>query len=747
MFIDSPISKLACALALLVAGCLLQSAPSARQATNTATTPATTFSIPAPPEADIPLAPANAAAVKTPSAPDAWGGARTGKESTLSDRVVTYQIEAQLDPVKHTVDGKQKLTWRNRSKREVRSVYMHLYMNAFEGAGSTFFTEQRNLSFNFRSGVDIDEGGWGHIEMRKVSQGGASVPWQFVQPDGGPKTDHTVVKLDLPTPVPAGGSTTLDFVFHNQLPRVIARTGYFGSFHLVAQWFPKIAVLELPGERGLSHERWNAHEMHMNSEFYADYGLYDVKLTVPKGYTVGATGEEQGAPVEKNGLLTHHFIQGDVHDFAWTADNRTAPPLIGETKAEAGVPKVKIKVLFPPEYASHAAPALKATQDAIAYFSKTLGPYPYKNVTVVVPPFNAGEAGGMEYPTFFTTVSYPGLTPNTFAADSLDFVTIHEFGHDYFYGILGSNEFEEPMLDEGLNEYWDVRMLREQGSRMPIATRLTNALGLGVTGDNFELRRLASANHDPLDGLGQNSWNRYSSGSYGTVYSRTATMMHDLEQRLGKSVMERAFKQYYENWKFRHPSIADLRETLAVSSGQRAVVEAAFAQQVYSTRKIDDRIHRIVSKQDEPQPGTRQVAGKWVEETEEQVKKRIEADRERWKKANPKAKKGVGGPYPWRTTVMLRRSGAAVPQTLVVKFADGSQEKVVWDNDQVWQRYTWLKTAKAVSAEIDPERSHLLDTNKLDDSRTIQADRSATRRWTSELVALAQIIFSLLVAL
>lgn len=263
MFIDSPFSKLACALALLVAGCLLQSTPSARQTANiVAATTATTFSIPTPPEADIPLAPPNAAAVRTPSAPDAWGGARTGKESTLSDRVVTYQIEAQLDPVKHTIDGKQKLTWRNRSKREVRSVYMHLYLNAFEGPGSTFFTEQRNLSFNFRSGVDIKEGGWGHIEMRKVSQGGAPVPWHFVHPDGGPETDHTVVKLDLPTPVPAGGSTTLDIVFHDQLPRVIARTGYFGSFHLVGQWFPKIAVLELPGERGLTHKRWNADAIH-----------------------------------------------------------------------------------------------------------------------------------------------------------------------------------------------------------------------------------------------------------------------------------------------------------------------------------------------------------------------------------------------------------------------------------------------------------------------------------------------------
>lgn len=119
--------------------------------------------------------------------------------------------------------------------------------------------------------------------MRKVAQAGAKVPWSFVHPDGGPVTDHTVVRLDLPAPVAAGASTVLDIDFHDQLPRVIARTGYFGSFHLVGQWSPKIGVLELPGERGATAPRWNAHEFHVHSEFYADYGNFDMKLTVPKG--------------------------------------------------------------------------------------------------------------------------------------------------------------------------------------------------------------------------------------------------------------------------------------------------------------------------------------------------------------------------------------------------------------------------------------------------------------------------------
>ena len=690
----------------------------------------------------IPMASPHAAFVRQPSSPDAWGGARTGKDATLSDRVVNYDISASLDPVHHTVDGQEKLTWRNRSNREVRSIYLHMYLNAFEGSYSTFYSEKINKGFDFRTDVATKNGEWGHIELGKVVQGGAAVPWTFVQPDEGPKTDHTVVRFDLPTPVPAGGTTTLDIGFHDQLPRVVARTGYFGSFHLVGQWFPKIGVLELPGERGATEPRWNVHEFHLHSEFYADYGNFDVKLTVPKDYIVGATGEEQGAPVEKDGKVTHRFVQGDVHDFAWTADNRTAKPLEGVYKGE-GSPEVKVRVLYPPEYVASAQPALKATIDSLAYFSKTLGAYPYKTVTAVIPPYNATEAGGMEYPTFFTAEGMANVTPGTMSEFLLDFVTIHEFGHGYFYGILGSNEFEEPMLDEGLNDYWDYRMVRERGQVIHATTPLLRRFGFDQTIEPFEAERLGASNFDPIDATGANSWDRYSSGSYGTVYARTATMMHDLEEQIGKDVLERAFKQYYATWKFRHPDIADLQATLSEVSGKPALVAKAFEQQAFSAQKVDDRVAKITSEEVLPEQQTSLVNGKWVEVTDEQIEKQVKDLRDAWKKKNPDAKEDTG-PFPYRTTVLLRRYGAAVPQTLVVKFADGSSEKVLWNDDQRWARYSWVKPVKAVSAEIDSKEMHYLDVNKLDDSRTIKADSKASRRWTSEIAALFQLIFSLI---
>ena len=159
---------------------------------------------------------------------------------------------------------------------------------------------------------------FGFIRLDRVEQGGAPAKWTFVQPDGGPATDRSVVRIDLPQPVAAGASTVLDIDFFDQLPRVVARTGYYGSFHLVAQWFPKIAVLELPGERGATAPRWNAHEFHLHSEFYADFGSFDVRLTVPKGMS-GATGALTGAPgTQRQGT---QFRAARRARLRWTADN------------------------------------------------------------------------------------------------------------------------------------------------------------------------------------------------------------------------------------------------------------------------------------------------------------------------------------------------------------------------------------------------------------------------------------------
>jgi hypothetical protein len=222
--------------------------------------------------------------------------------------------------------------------------------------------------------------------------------------------------------------------------------------------------------------------------------------------------------------------------------------------------------------------------------------------------------------------------------------------------------------------------------------------------------------------------------------------MRDLEQRLGKAVMEKAFQTYYARWKFRHPSTADLRETLAEVSGQREVVESVFAQQVYSAHPVDDRIESLTCVEQLPVPGTVCLNGQWIEQSDAKVKKEIQERRQAWGKAHP-GNKGDAGPFPFLTTLALRRNGIPVPQTVRVTFADGSVETVQWQDDRRWARFTWVKPVKAVSAELDPYRSHYLDANKLDDSRTLTPQGGASRRWTSEAAAFLQSLYSLVVTL
>jgi len=687
------------------------------------------------PADDVPLAGYDAGGVRVPSSPAAWGGER----DATSDRVVRYQIKARLDPVKHTVEGSQRLTWRNRSARPISAVYLHLYLNAFESSGTTFMREMRRGQFRGLGSNELKKGQWGFIDLRKVEQGGKRVPWRFVRPDGGPPADHTVARLDLPEPVAPGGSTTLEIDFFDQLPRVIARTGHHGRYHLVAQWFPKIGVLEVPGERGATAPRWNCHEFHLNSEFYADFGSFDVELTVPRGFTVGATGALQASPRETPQGLAHRYLQDDVHDFAWTAWDGFAPPLDAEWSHE-GSPRVKVRVLHPPEYSSSAQLTLKATLDALTYFSDTLGPYPYGTVTAVVPPFGAWESGGMEYPTFFTTIG----TNAIFTPGFSQMVTVHEFGHGYFYGLLASNEFEEPFLDEGLNEFWTTRMLDSRGTRWqetpPILGRLGLQLMPGMT--RRESQRLGGSARSLADTLSASAWKRH--GSIGWVYDGTAVWFHDLEARLGGDALARGFKEYYRRWKFRHPSTADLQQALEEATGQRALVHEFFENHVHRSAALDDRIDQLRSEEALPEIGSQLVAGQRKELTADDRDKAVKEARKAWKKAHGETKKDGPGPFPFRTTLVARRHGAYVPQTILMKFADGSEKRIEWAEREKWKKWIFETPARAVSAELDREKRWMADWNKLDDARAVEKKPLAARRWATEAGAWFGLLFAVL---
>lgn len=299
------------------------------------------------------------------------------------------------------------------------------------------------------------------------------------------------------------------------------------------------------------------------------------------------------------------------------------------------------------------------------------------------------------------------------------------------------------MLDEGMNEYWDQRMMTSRNQLLNLTTPWLRKLGIGTSLAPFDMERISASLGDPADPLGRNSWVRMSSGSYGTVYSRTATTMRQIEAQVGTPAMERAMKLYYERWKFRHPGLADLRDALAEGTGKPAIVNAAFDAAIYGTGKTDDRISSLRSEEVLPLPGYLAYKGRQVLVGSKQIDKAIADKRKAWKAAHPDAKAWEGA-FPYRSVILVRRAAVRPAQTLRVTFADGSQQDLAVTSQDSWQRFELVTRAKAVSAELDPDGHLRLDANKLNDSYSIAAKPQAARRWFGDFTALLQSVFALL---
>ena len=219
--------------------------------------------------------------------------------------------------------------------------------------------------------------------------------------------------------------------------------------------------------------------------------------------------------------------------------------------------------------------------------------------------------------------------------------------------------------------------------------------------------------------------------------------MHQIEAMVGTPALERAMKLYYQRWKFRHPSIADLREALAEGTGQRAIVETNFNHFIYGTGRFDDRVSSIDSREILPLPGFRSYQGKQVLISQKQLKKAIEDRRKAWKAKHPNAKDGAGA-FPYESVVVVRREGPAMPQTLRVNFADGSHRDMPVTSTGSWQRFKFIGPAKVVSAQLDPHNTLHMDQSKLNNSRTAEPDTRASRRWFGDFATLLQSFFALL---
>ncbi len=618
-------------------------------------------------------------------------------------RIADYDLAARLDTDAHRVEGHARITWRNRTHHPVSRMPLHLYMNAFRAEDTAWMREGRGTHRGQGQGTEQP---WGYCDVTRVTRSrpdGSTTELPFAEGWDG-TDDPSLMTVELREVVPPGGEVVLDIDFVTQLPRVFARTGFAGDFHMVAQWFPKVAVLEPDG-------RWDAHVFGFHSEFYADFGDYRGTLDVPAGWVVGATGVETQRTTEGDRQRVE-YRASMVHDFAWA----TAPDLVETRHWHDGI---FVRQLLAPELAEDAMTHARVQFAALDSMQARFGPYPWSTITIVHPPPEAAGAQGMEYPTLYTTSPILGLPPGLASLGYEEritgvFTTIHEFGHQYFQGLLASNEHAQPWVDEGMNTFANTLVLDDTWGRNAAMVRVA---GHALTID--DLLRIDQHRAGALDPVDQPA-DAFEPliGSYGSVvYRHTTVVMRTLRTLVGAEAFDDALHRYADTWRFGHPTGADLEATLVEALGEHPPVAASVAAGDDPPIRLD--LRRYLDQ------GLRRPATVDFRVVRATNARRVGTAG--WHRDETGAL--VGGDPPDTTPVarlpddaiegvaVIARSGEmTVPVVVEARFADGTHDRRLWDAER---RFTVLRWPgrRLVSVAVDPDGDLLVEYRRNDNHR------------------------------
>lgn len=640
-------------------------------------------------------------------------------EEPVCKQTASYKMDVWLDVDKKTVSGKEVLTWENDSFFYVDKLQFHLYLNAFKNNRSTFMLE---------SGLEFDEDtksiefGYCDILSMKIlktdfmEETDLTETLEFIQPDDNNLDDQTVVQASLPAAIPPHSQVQVVIEFVTKLPKALRRSGYIADYYFVAQWFPKIGVF-WNGE-------WNCHQYHQNSEFFADYGTYDVNLTVPKEYIVGATGERKTMETRKTDVTTYNYYQECVHDFAWTACPRFIEKV--EKYALPSGKDVEITLLLMPEHKRQEERYFTATKNAIKYYSKWYGEYPYTTVTVVDPAYKS-NSGGMEYPTFFTGRANWLAPKNVWTPET---VTVHEFGHGYWYGLIGSNEFENPWIDEGFNSFAESQVMQVAYGPNHYVKRY---FGIPIVYDEIEFKQKFDGLSGYMewakaDNMQRYAWKFLSIGSsrnsyWVNSYDKPQLMLLTLKNYLGDRIFDKIMMTFSQRWWYKHPKPQDFFDVVNEISGKD--MKWFFDQFVYGSNVLDYAVSYVSSKEESEKIG---IFTKWGRDYDRQKISLNTEKSDSLKQADSGTDRKI-----YINEVIVRRLGEAVmPVDIQVKFENGETINEYWDGNYRWIKYTYKKPVKVVSAVVDPEHKYVLDINYTNNSKVTETNYYAVLKWASK---------------
>jgi hypothetical protein len=484
---------------------------------------------------------------------------------------VSYEIDATLNDKTNSVTGSETLIYKNNSPATLDFIWFHIWPNAYKNESTALFQQIKNDTSRVSK---LEKYDYGNISGLNFTVNGKKA---LTEPHPNPQYID-IIKVRLSQPLKSGDSVTIATDFKVKLPSYFSRSGYADGEFMVTQWYPKPAVFDKAG--------WHEFPYLDMGEFYSDYSSFKVNITVPSAYIVGATGVLQtpyelaqykstGAqnvknrsakpilyvPKDKTGTKKLTYVMNNVPDFAWFADKNFVVQY-DTVKLASG------KIIEAFNY-YHNKPgtiwnnSIDYTKDAVKRYSNWVGEYEYPVVQVVEGPKN-NASGGMEYPTI-TLITSPDAKK-----ESLDAVIAHEVGHNWFMSMLGSNERQHTWLDEGLNTFFEFRYEAEKyRTNSVFGDTMIPAEIKALPAKEFLGSLYGAMIEIPMNSPIETPSDKFiSSEEYGLIsYVKTALWLYLLESQVGTEKMDKAFKDYFNTWKNKHPQPEDLKVSFEKSLG------------------------------------------------------------------------------------------------------------------------------------------------------------------------------------
>jgi len=463
---------------------------------------------------------------------------KTNAQLPYWQQQTNYRINVELNDKKHTLSGYLELTYINYSPDTLKSIWIHLWPNAYRTDNTAFGDQQlENGKTDFYFSEEKERGYVNKLDFR-VNEKRATAK------------DHPqhidIIELILNQPVAPGESCLITTPFHVQLPNNFSRGGHVNKSYQVTQWFPKAAVYDKEG--------WHPYPYLDQGEFYSNFGNYEVNITVPEKYTVLTSGLLQKTEIPKSDLSkdstikkTLFYQQQNIHDFAWFADKNLQ--LLQDTMLLPSGKVINLTAGFNPKNARIWKNSISMMKRALLFRTSLIGEYAYSHCTAVEA--KMGVEGGMEYPCI-TSIS-PVKTEN-----ELEELLEHEIGHNWFQGMLGSNERKHPWLDEGINTYYDNRYKETYRKKEEeIAINKVEGVLLSALERTGKDQPLATSSElfTPLN-------------YFLISYQKGSEFIKVIENVLGRESFDKAMQFYFEKWKFKHPTPADFQQALELKSGK-----------------------------------------------------------------------------------------------------------------------------------------------------------------------------------